>query len=161
MCASHFSQKWNQDNKDKYNENGRSWYKRNAEQKRIKTRKLQELYGITFDEYVSMLDKQGGVCAICKRQERARNKIDGVVRALAVDHDHETGRVRGLLCGSCNRGIAKLGDDPDRLRSAAAYLRDVGDEKKFEFERGCNCIVVDPNKPHVCVPEQGVGNVCG
>ena len=39
--------------------------------------------------------------------------------------------------------------------------RDVGDEKKFEFERGCNCIVVDPNKPHVCVPEQGVGNVCG
>lgn len=74
-------------------------------------------YGITESDYLAMLEAQGGTCAICHQAER----IPG--RSLAIDHDHETGRVRGLLCASCNRGIGMLGDDVDRLASAIEYLR--------------------------------------
>jgi hypothetical protein len=57
------------------------------------------------------------VCAICRQPERTPG------RALAVDHDHATGEVRGLLCGNCNRGIGFLGDSAELLESAAGYLR--------------------------------------
>jgi hypothetical protein len=81
-------------------------------------------YGMTWDQYQELLATQGGMCAICGRQCSSG-------RMLAVDHDHaccpdpgkSCGRcVRGLLCGSCNQGIGSLGDAPDRLRAAAAYL---------------------------------------
>lgn len=70
-------------------------------------------YGITPDDYKVMLDKQNGTCYICK-------KFD--TKALAVDHDHDTGKVRGLLCTRCNRGIGLFGDSPDLLARAAEYL---------------------------------------
>jgi len=58
---------------------------------------LKRDFGITIEEYDAMLTKQGGVCAICKRPPN-KNR-------LAVDHDHTTGEVRGLLCPSCNRAV--------------------------------------------------------
>jgi hypothetical protein len=85
------------------------------------TARLLREYGLTEAEYQAMLEEQSGVCAICRRPESARTS-SGEIRRLAVDHDHETGAVRGLLCGACNRGIGLLGDDADRLASAAAYL---------------------------------------
>lgn len=64
-----------------------------------------------------MLADQGGLCAICRQPERtARNQV------LAVDHDHSTGEVRGLLCSHCNRAVGLLADDPARLIRALAYL---------------------------------------
>lgn len=68
----------------------------------------------TVEEFEAMLEEQGGVCAICGR--------DGE-RTLHVDHDHKTGKVRGLLCDNCNHGLGKLGDDPDQLEAGAHYLR--------------------------------------
>lgn len=72
-------------------------------------------YGLTLEGYDVMLRDQDGVCWICECPERGDNH-------LAVDHDHETGEVRGLLCGRCNRGLGSFEDDPERLRRAALYL---------------------------------------
>lgn len=80
-------------------------------------------YGLTVDQYEQMLTDQGGVCAICHKPERFVDPRSGEPRRLAVDHDHETGKVRGLLCGRCNRAIGHLGHDPESLARAADYLK--------------------------------------
>lgn len=73
--------------------------------------------GITTDEYAEMLKRQENVCAICKRPQTDRRK-----RRLAIDHDHKTDRIRGLLCTRCNQMIGFSLDSPEILRSAALYL---------------------------------------
>lgn len=76
--------------------------------------RIFETYGLTADEYDRLLAAQGGVCAICK-QSRPYN--------LPVDHDHRTGRLRGLLCKLCNgRLLTAARDNPAVLRSGADYL---------------------------------------
>ena len=77
-------------------------------------------YGMTPPEYEAMLEAQGGLCAICEQPETS--KRGGVVRRLAVDHCHETGEVRGLLCNNCNRALGMFGDSPATLAGAIAYL---------------------------------------
>lgn len=81
---------------------------------------LRNKFGITLAEYGEMLVKQGGVCAICERAET--DTRNGKVKALAVDHDHETGVVRALLCVACNTGLGKFRDDPELLLKAKKYL---------------------------------------
>ena len=76
--------------------------------------RLRNLFGLTLDEYDEMWNEQGGVCAICEEPQKNRK--------LAVDHDHDTGEVRGLLCTSCNLGIGNLKDSIDILESAINYL---------------------------------------
>ncbi len=123
LCASHYARKWNIENRERHNANWRSYYANNADSRRDRERaRTIAKYGITRADYEAMLAKQCGVCAICQREERCRLKIGGVLRSLAIDHDHDTGKVRGLLCASCNRGIARFGDDPIALRRAAEYL---------------------------------------
>jgi hypothetical protein len=79
---------------------------------------LRRTYGITEAEYHEMLDRQGGVCAICLRPPKAGKN-------LHVDHDHVSGWVRGLLCMTCNHDLLGRRDqDPDLFRRAAAYLED-------------------------------------
>jgi hypothetical protein len=79
--------------------------------------RLLAQYGLTPEQYATMLEEQGG-CAICKTPvEPARNTDN-----LTVDHDHNTGNVRGLLCNKCNRGIGLLCDSPEIVRSALDYL---------------------------------------
>jgi hypothetical protein len=81
---------------------------------------LRKLYGITLDAYNEMLGAQGGVCAICGQPET--RTFRGKVKRLAVDHCHDSGRVRALLCHSCNTVIALAKEDPGILRVAADYL---------------------------------------
>lgn len=71
-------------------------------------------YGITPTEFAARYKKQGGCCGICQQTPG--------IKGLAVDHCHETGHVRGLLCGRCNTAIGLMRDDPDILRSAIEYL---------------------------------------
>ena len=78
-------------------------------------------YGLTRLQYLKMLQDQDGKCAGCGKGETTLGK-HGEARALSVDHCHETGIVRGLLCNACNHAIAKTGDSPALLRRLAAYL---------------------------------------
>jgi hypothetical protein len=86
----------------------------------IARRERLQQYGLTLAEYESMVVYQNGVCAICRRPES--EVLKGNIKRLAVDHDHEDGHVRGLLCSSCNNMLGRSGDSPERLRSAADYL---------------------------------------
>lgn len=91
---------------------------------RIRSRKntmLRNQFGICINTYESMLQKQKGVCALCLRPETRKHQ-NGAVKQLAVDHDHSTGRVRGLLCTDCNRGLGCFKDDLKALQAAVRYL---------------------------------------
>ena len=82
---------------------------------------LRANYGMTVEDYDAMWLAQRGQCAICGRASSLRGQGRGSQR-LAVDHDHGTGAVRGLLCGMCNGGLGLFDDDPARLRLAIEYL---------------------------------------
>jgi hypothetical protein len=69
-----------------------------------------------------MLQLQNGVCAICSCPETVKHHSTNEIQPLVVDHDHGTGRVRGLLCTRCNKGIGLLKHNPEFLRAAADYL---------------------------------------
>lgn len=75
----------------------------------------QYLYGITPEQYAALLAAQDGLCAICRTDAWPG-------KGPHVDHAHDTGRVRGILCGGCNNGLGRFADDPARLRAAAEYL---------------------------------------
>ena len=77
-------------------------------------------FGLTPEEYGKMLLAQGNKCAICGNEETA-TRLDKT-KSLAVDHDHKTGKVRGLLCCECNQGLGKFRDSREMLLSAARYL---------------------------------------
>lgn len=102
-------------NSSKDNERNKAYNKKHA--RRIRGKKLQRYWpGHTWEQAISNWDvlyhDQGGHCAICPRSSM-----------LHVDHRHRTGRVRGLLCNKCNRGIGMLNDDPDLLGKAIKYLK--------------------------------------
>lgn len=81
---------------------------------RVRANRLLREYGITVQEYDALLAGQDGCCAICRREP--------VDQLLAVDHDHETGVVRGLLCHRCNMGLGYFQDNIEQLLEAVAYL---------------------------------------
>jgi hypothetical protein len=76
-------------------------------------------YGMTIEQYQEMLNAQGGCCAICGTGEPGRR---GNLH-FCVDHDHITGKARGLLCNNCNLGLGRFRDSPKFLEQAAGYLR--------------------------------------
>lgn len=100
----------------KAKEKQRDKYKRNPQQRRDYNLRMK--FGITLDDYNRILEQQGGVCDICGVIPADQNGG----KSLAVDHDHYTGKVRGLLCHHCNHGLGKFKDSPDLLRNAARYL---------------------------------------
>lgn len=77
-------------------------------------------YGITLDQYNEMLAKQSGVCAICLQPEKMMH--GGKVKRLCVDHDHKTGKVRGILCHRCNTTLGQYEDNPELMRNLISYL---------------------------------------
>ena len=86
--------------------------------------KLKNMYGITVDDYYEMLENQNGGCGICGTKVPSARKRKHVTQEMFfVDHCHSTGKVRGLLCGKCNRGLGYFEDAPERLEEAANYLR--------------------------------------
>ena len=116
-CSQEASARYLSRNTEKHRERTREWRKANPEAwAEIKRRAdLKMLYGLSTKEFKAMLEQQGNACAICQEPFKSTPH---------VDHCHTTGKVRGLLCGSCNTGIGLLGDDPLRLERAVAYLKD-------------------------------------
>lgn len=112
LCDSHYGkQKW---------ADGHRAASTNPESRR--NARLKHRYGITAAEYDALHDSQGGCCAICGKHAEAGNSPSHWKNKLAVDHCHDTGKVRGLLCNDCNAGIGHLGNESVAL-SAARYLR--------------------------------------
>lgn len=100
----------------------REW--RKANDMKHRGYELKRRFGIEFGRYEEIHELQNGVCAICKKPETAI--IRGKVLELAVDHCHETGKIRGLLCTKCNQGLGKFLDSPNLLMEAALYLESHG-----------------------------------
>ena len=95
------------------------WHKKNPSHlaTNYKRKSRLKIHGLTPEDFNTMLIKQKNVCKIC-------NTFSGG-KILSVDHDHKTGRVRGLLCSSCNLAIGLMKDSPKLLRQAAKYLEDT------------------------------------
>ena len=107
--------------KDAWNEYTR--IRRSTPEGQLAIRNMNLLkFGITADEYDEMHRSQDGVCAICGKPEEMSNQY-GLMR-LAVDHNHETGKVRGLLCMKCNRSLGMLGEDIGIMRKMIEYIKE-------------------------------------
>lgn len=83
---------------------------------------LKKNHGLSLDQYDAMWLEQIGVCAICHKAEK-RQQLAWRKDELSVDHDHKTGKIRGLLCRDCNRAIGLLKDSQQLLLDAVGYLR--------------------------------------
>ena len=122
-------EKWKLNNPEKVKQIAKEYYAKNKERILLRNRLREEQaptthgrnrhykhkYGITLAQYNEMAQQQGHVCAICKEAETSN-------RNLAVDHDHSTGKVRGLLCVNCNSALGKLKESTTLLQSAINYL---------------------------------------
>lgn len=99
-----------------------------------KNRKLKNLYGINIEQYQDMLKEQNNLCAVCNNKESMVNNKSNKVQKLCVDHNHTTGKVRGLLCTACNKGLGMLKDNPDIVLSGYNYLMKY--EEEIDGEQG-------------------------
>ena len=120
------AKEWREANRDRLREYMAGWRAANrqklrdwqatyraANPKNWRARVLQQKYGLTLDDFRDLLVGQAGRCLVCLRVPPTD---------LVVDHDHATGRVRGLLCQRCNRMLGQVDERPDILRSAIRYL---------------------------------------
>jgi len=100
----------------------REWSKHAREKNKnyFKDSDLRRTYGVDLKWYDAQCASQKGLCAICNEPEKVM--IRGKPFRLAIDHNHQTGAIRGLLCSPCNRAIGLLKDDPATIRRAADYL---------------------------------------
>lgn len=120
--------KWREANRERHNERQTAWLKANPHKRYryVRNGDLKKKYGISLAQYEMMVEVQGGRCANlgCDfRQER--DPTQGQPATLYVDHDHQTGRIRGLLCRDCNLAAGILREDIDRLTGLIAYLTAV------------------------------------
>lgn len=100
----------------------RKWQSRREKHPEYERRRhLIRNFGLTPDQYEKMLSDQQGVCAICKQPETGKHQ-KGSTKSLAVDHDHESGLVRDLLCWRCNGTIGRVEESVEILRAMIAYL---------------------------------------
>lgn len=125
QCQHKHQKKWYQRNREKVCAKTREYHRKHRLNPGYKAKErgqhLRIAYGITLAEYDKMLEKQNGVCAICSRPEIAKNQYG--IKRLSVDHNHETGQVRALLCNKCNRTLGAAGDDIELLKKLIKYLR--------------------------------------
>lgn len=130
LCLLHRKLKWAEGARRR----NKQWYTANREValEQMRQRRLDDVngfrqkarkynYGITLEEFNRLHAEQHGLCAICQKPETMVSRKWGL-RALSVDHDHDTGVVRGLLCSNCNMGIGHLKDSLPLLRAAVTYL---------------------------------------
>ena len=113
-CSAERNKKYYAKNKNKTAAVNKKWAEKNKE--KIQDTKVKRKFGITLEEKKKLFEEQGSVCAICKCTE---NKI---TRDWDVDHCHITGKVRGVLCSNCNRGLGLFQDEQQNLLRAAEYL---------------------------------------
>ena len=124
LCATCAHREWYLKNREKRLEQTRAyndaWRKTEAGRKIQRNARYKIKYGITIEDYDRMFEEQSGLCAICGNPPE-----EG--QLLNVDHDHETGKVRALLCFTCNNGLGSFQDDPELLKKASQYLEEFNE----------------------------------
>lgn len=110
--------------KEIHRQGTKNWYRDNPD--KAKSQRLKK-YGLDLDGYNALRKKQKYCCAVCKKHEEdvSQGRAKTPATALHVDHDHETGKVRGLLCTNCNIILGKCYDDKTILKRAMQYLKDT------------------------------------
>lgn len=106
---------------ERYREYDRKWRRENLERARFLD--VVKKHNITYDKYIWMLDLQNGLCAICGKKETRKSRTEGNICRLAIDHNHETGKIRELLCQACNFVIGHSMESIDILHKAIEYLK--------------------------------------
>jgi len=103
----------------------KEWQKKEYHRTKDKHRayRINRIYGLTEEDYTYLLVKQNGCCAICKTNVSTRDKT-GNPQRFSIDHNHTTGKVRGLLCGRCNTALGLFLDDTKSLEQAIIYLKE-------------------------------------
>ena len=123
-------QAWRDANPEKYAKYQQTYRSRPERKLADRAGHLKRKFGLTLEQYDELLASQGGGCAIC-------GDAPEVNVSLHIDHDHDTGAVRGLLCLRCNNALGQLKEDPDLIRAAAAYLdgHEPGVAEEIEMAR--------------------------
>jgi predicted transcriptional regulator YheO len=88
----------------------------------MKSIDLKKKYGISLEEYEIRLQEQDSVCAICGQPETRKDHRTKQIRSLAVDHNHSTGKIRGLLCTNCNTTLGLLNEDTNIMQNMINYI---------------------------------------
>lgn len=120
--------KWIERLRRKPNESKSEWWARKLEARKqanpnlYSDRNIKRKYGLTRNQYEEKLKNQNYVCAICKQPETAFDGRTNTLRRLAVDHNHKTGKIRGLLCWRCNGTIGRINEDLNLVKSIEEYL---------------------------------------
>lgn len=107
------------DQKEKARKRAAEWRRRNPERSRRNGRNAhyRQKWNLTPEDVDRLIEEQGGVCRLCRKPEQKGIR-------LSIDHDHKTGRIRGLLCTHCNwRLLGGSGDDPEFYERVVKYLR--------------------------------------
>lgn len=86
-------------------------------------KRLHREYGLSKEQYKLLFDSQKGLCKICSNPEKLKNRVQGTPLRLAIDHCHNTGLIRGLLCAQCNVGLGNFKDNIELLEKAITYLK--------------------------------------
>lgn len=130
-----------QNNKEKCDKQKRKYWEKNKEQinldvkqrykEKYRWREIKNKYGITKEDWENIYREQNGECFICGRTEKELKRIGRY--GLVVDHDHITGKVRGLLCDSCNRILGLINDDIYIIDKMRQYLKNSWNEVPQEF----------------------------
>lgn len=110
-CRNEKCKEWCMKHRERRKQQYTSWVRNNPEKRRNSI--LSYIYGITLEQYNSLLESQDGKCKICLKQKQ-----------LVVDHDHDLNEVRGLLCHKCNQALGFFKDDEENILRAAFYLRE-------------------------------------
>ena len=120
-CKRETCNNWSTAHKDKVREKSKKWSKANPDKTRILRRnKVLSQYGLTIESVEAMLNEQDSKCA---NPGCLATSPGGRHHTWHVDHDHKTGKARGLLCNTCNVGLGMLGEDENRILGLIKYLR--------------------------------------
>jgi hypothetical protein len=115
------SQRWKDNNRERHVAYLREYHQARKDDPEYRRKRRENMvrytYGITQAEVDALIESQGGRCAICGGER------NGAGTRLHIDHCHDTGKVRGMLCSKCNTAVGLLDNDPDRAEKLAAYLR--------------------------------------
>jgi hypothetical protein len=120
-CCSIRTKKYKSKHRQKYIDYAKKYYRLNLS--KFKSKRLMQCYGLTIEAFLDIVKSQNAACAICLRHHSKcpKGKGSGKKIRLYVDHDHATGKVRGLLCHNCNGRLDHL-STPELLRRSASYL---------------------------------------